>query len=403
MRLLFVIPFYKPAYVYGGPVRSVSSLCEALVAMGHDVTVLTTNANGPDVARVPLETDVDVDGVRVRYFPEQRVAGGFFYSPSLRNACSRAVSTADLAYIYGVWNYPAIAAGAACRRAGVPYVVSPRTSLMHWAMQHSRLRKQAYLALFGRRYLNGARAIHYTSESERTEAEVLGLSPHAFVVPNPVNFSEFDNLPPRGRFRAELGLPADVPIVLYIGRLEPRKGLEVTLRSFAVCRGRIPSARLVIAGPARPGYDTRLSQLADELGIAAAVHLPGYVDAKRRLEALVDADLFVLTSYAENFGVAAVEAMATGTATVLSDQVGVAQDLAGTGACEVVPLDVDAIGLRLATLIDDSTRRATLSRTGRAVVRERYRPEAIARQMAPELERLTSKNPSPRVPGEQSH
>ncbi len=387
MRLLFVIPFYKPAYVYGGPVRSVSSLCEALAALGNQVTVLTTNANGSELARVPLETPVDVDGVSVRYFPEHRVRGGFFYSPALRRACADALHVTDLTYIYGVWNYPAIAAGAECRKAGKPYIVSPRTSLMQWALRHSRLRKRVYMGLFGRRYLNGARAIHYTSDSERAEAEVLQLKPEAFVVANPVDFSEFAELPAKGAFRRARGLASDEPLVLYIGRLEPRKGLELTVRSFAICRRRVPNARLVIAGPARPGYAERLTRLASELGIGDAVDLPGYVNARERLEALVDANLFVLTSYAENFGMAAVEAMASGTATLLSDQVGVAQDLQGTDACDIVPLEENAIGTRMADLLADAQRRETIARTGRAVVMARYRPEAIAREVQRQLER----------------
>src|SRR4051794_23712532 len=116
LRILHVSSIYAPAYVYGGPARSVPLLCEALARAGADVTMLTTNANGRGVLNVPPGVPVERNGVRVTYFP-RRGPGGLFYTPALAAAARRLAPQHDLVHITGLWTYPCAVGAGAARRA----------------------------------------------------------------------------------------------------------------------------------------------------------------------------------------------------------------------------------------------------------------------------------------------
>jgi glycosyltransferase involved in cell wall biosynthesis len=386
MKLLFVTPFYRPAYIYGGPTRSIPSLCEGLVQQGHKVEVFTTNANGPEKLDVPLETAVDVNGVEVAYFDQSTIGGRFFYAPDLKRACRRRAPDFDVTYIYGIWNYPAIAAGSACRKQDAPYIVSPRTGLMKWPMQQRWLRKQVFLRLFGWRYLHGAWAMHYTTDIEKQEAEQFGVRTPGFVVPNCMDFSEFDQLPETGGFRSRLGVSPETRLVLFLGRIEPRKGVDLSMRAFAQVRKSVPDCHFAIAGPGDEGYVDQLSELSIDLGIQDATTFTGYVDSTERIGALVDADVFILTSHTENFAMAAVEAMAAETPILLSDEVGVAPAADKAEAGLSVSLSEDVIAEALNRLLSSSSLRESLAQNGPTHARSQYSPTSVADQMIAAIE-----------------
>lgn len=395
MRLLFVTPFYKPAHVYGGPTRSISSLCENLAKIGCDVTVYTTNANGS--VDLPLDTEVphSVDGVTVRYFP-RKFRGNYFYSPRLRSACRQSVGDFMLMYVASNWGYPFLPACRSAHEAGVPYVVSPRLSFNRNPWKGKYLKKMTYHCLLERRWINHAGALHYTTEMERKDSEWLRLQPPPFIVTNPVNLMEFEKLPLRGTFRRAWGIPEDGKVVLFLGRIEPRKGLDITLHSFRQAALSHPDALLVLAGPEEDAYVQSLKKLAEKLGITGRVLFPGYLDAVSRLSALADSDVFLLTSYAENFGVAVVEAMAAGLPVIVSDQVGIAEDIHRDGAGVVVPLDAAEVGRELAGLLASPEAREDLSRNAVQSAKKRYFPPMVAKDMLTEFEkviRASSGNP----------
>ena len=128
MHCLHVVPTYWPAVRYGGTVTAVRGMCNALAQRGHEVTVLTTNADGSDILNVPVDRAVCVDGVKVRYFPLA------LYRPCYSVAMSRAldgyVRSADVVHLHSVFLWPTWAGARAARRAGLPYVVSPRGMLV---------------------------------------------------------------------------------------------------------------------------------------------------------------------------------------------------------------------------------------------------------------------------------
>ena len=189
MRLLHVVPTYFPAVRYGGPIHSVHGLCAALAARGHDVHVFTTNVDGPGDSAVPLGQPVDMDGVKVWYFPSRRLRR-LYWSPAMGRMLKQEVGGFDLVHLHSVFLWPTWAAARAARRAGVPYVLSPRGMLVEGSgpgTQPLREDRRGW-PLIERANLARAAAIHVTSAVEEAELEEFGfgLRGRIFDVPNGV-------------------------------------------------------------------------------------------------------------------------------------------------------------------------------------------------------------------------
>lgn len=380
MRILIVTPFYKPAFAYGGPTRSVPSLAEAIAQQGQEVSVFTTDANGSRSLDVVSGEPFDLSGVQVRYF-KRNVAGGYFLSTGLARACLEQASKYDIVYVVSNWGFPFLPACLAARLSGVPYVVSPRTAFMRRTWDHKMAKKWAYHLLAERALINAASALHYTTSLEQAESAWVRLRPEAWIVSNPVALSEFERLPDGRGFRAKWGIPDSHYLVLYLGRVEPRKGLEVTVNAFARMLQGLPETTLVIAGPEEDRHSRELIDLASHLGIRANVVVTGFLDSSERLEALGAADAFVLTSHSENFGVAVVEAMASGLPVILSDKVGLAEIVRREGAGLVTPLDPVAVADALLEVLHHPEVANQMGIAGRRAAQREFAPQQIARDM----------------------
>ena len=387
MHILCVIPFYKPAYVYGGPTRSIPTLCENLVTLGCDVTVYTTNANGSTVLPVTPNQANMVDGVEVYYF-QRSVRGTYFYSANLGQACHRHAREFDLIYVASNWGYPFVPACRSAQAARTPYVITPRASFKRNTWEGRFAKKLCYHWLVERRLINRAAAVHYTTALERNDSLWLKLRPPDFIIPNPVDLAEFEQLPPRGLFRAKYGIPSDREVILYLGRVEPAKGLDIALESFAKVAMTNPKANLVIAGPEEDNYRRVLDRMIVALNIVKRVLLTGLLDARTRLEALFDTDVFILTSYSENLGMSAVEAMAAGVPVLVSDRVGLADDIQHEQMGVVVPLDVEAIARHLRELLNSPDQRQLMGRRAAQIVREKYAPRPVAEAMRDKFQQI---------------
>ncbi|MBI4507919.1 MAG: glycosyltransferase [Chloroflexi bacterium] len=388
LRLLCVTPFYAPAWHLGGIVRSVSQLCRGLAALGLDVTVYTTDSGRDQRLDVPVDRRVDSDGVRVTYFRAEALA--WPYSRSLAAACRKTIPAFDLVYVVSLWNHPGIPARAAAVRYGVPYVESFRGSMAPATLRRARLRKWLYLKVLVFPVLRRAAAIHYTTPLERTWTRDLRLDVPSFVVPNGLDLSEFDGLPDRPAARQALGLGGDELVVTYLGRLDARKGLDVLVEAFALVAPVCPQSRLLLAGP-DDGFGGTLRRMVARYRLGEYVRFLGFVNPERRHELLAASDVFALVAReGENFGNAAVEAMAAGVPVVVSNEVGVSKDVQAAEAGHVVPVEVGRIAAALRCLLGDAAQRRAMGERARCAVRARYGIETVARQMAAACEDVVS-------------
>lgn len=384
MRVLHFLPAYKPAWQYGGPVRSTSKLCESLAMQGHHVSVATTNANGRALLQVPADRIVDVHGVSVRYFKRTPWLP-YLDSISLRKTIRSLVEDADIVHMSAIWQPLSLAVSEASRQSQKPYICSLRGSINPWSWKNLQLKHKIFWHLFESAQLSRATALHATCTMERDEAIEIGVGKDQkwIVVANPVDSSEFcrdERL--AHQFRELFHIPPEKKIILYFGRLHVKKGIDLFMQAASEVLRSSPDWIFVIIGPSERGYAGVLTRLAQELGLMSQVRFIDLVEGDTRIGALSAADLFVLTSHSENFGMSVVEAMASSVPVLISNRVGIAREIASDGAGYVIPVDVDSIRMALKQLLPDDSLRASLVLKGLKCVADHFEAKIIAKQMS---------------------
>jgi glycosyltransferase involved in cell wall biosynthesis len=352
----------------------VRQLAAGLARSGIETHVATTDDNGPTRLRVPFGRPIEQDGVTYWYFPRQTRFYTFSWPMSLW--LSRHVDDFDLVHIHALFSYATLPAAFFAYRHDVPYVVRPLGTLNEWGMQNRRpWLKRLSFRLLESRVIQRAAVVHYTSDQERTEAEKLHVSGHAAVIPNAVPDSRARRT--TGAFRAGHPWLRGRRIVLFLSRLDRKKGLDLLLQGFVRSRRHSPEAALVIAGDGQPEYVAALKRQAESLGIAGDVLWTGFLEGENKDAAMADADVFVLPSYSENFGIAVAEAMAAGLPVIVTDQVGIYRDVAEARAGLVVRCDAGELSQALVRLLCDSTLRTSMGRNAKRLATAKYSQSAV--------------------------
>ncbi len=350
MRVLHVIPSISP--LRGGPSRAVIDMVAALRRQEVDAAILTTNDHGqglhPELVTGRWQWHQGVPVLAFpRWSPPVAALREFAFSPALSLWLVRHLKQYELLHIHALFSYPSTCAMAQARWAGVPYILRSIGQLSPWSLAQSRGRKRLLLRLIERRNLNQAAALHFTTTAERDEAAALGLAPPSLVLPLGVHGPELLATP------AAVPKPSSPVRFLFLSRLHPKKQLENLLEALALLQRQRPEAswELAIAGDGEPRYVAALQVQTRELGIDTRCRWLGFVEGGAKWRALGDADWYVLPSAAENFGIAAVEALAMGTPVILSPEVAVAADVARAGAGLVCASDPEALATTLATAL----------------------------------------------------
>lgn len=372
MRVLQVVPGISPRA--GGPSHTMSFV-RSLAKHGVEATLVTTNADAGDRLAVSLHQPVVRDGVTCIFHNVLSVGGRWGVAPSFMRTLRRIVGTYDLVHIHWLFDFSSIAAARAAIAAGVPFLIQPHGSLDPHLGRKNRLAKRLYLATIGRPLLSRAAAVVFTSEQERRLAS-YGPSRPEWIVPVGLDMDQYATLPERGAFRAAFPSVAG-GFLLFLGRLSPQKGLDLLLPAFHRVLKIRPELSLVLMGPDYRGYEAEVRRMARDLGIEQRILITGLLPHQLKLAAFVDAELFVLPSYAENFGVVVPEALACGLPVVISDQVGIHQELAAEGAATVVRCDVDSVSAGIESALSDRALRERMATLGPAMVRTHYTWDAI--------------------------
>lgn len=392
MRVLHAITAIPP--VSGGPTSVLRALTAAQVVAGLQVAVCTSDRDNPSsraldagILRQSLVAEVDLQAFACEW-------SGPVLSLAMRRWLHVHITDFDLVHIHGLYRFPPTYTAWLARRRGVPVVIRPHGNLdpfLYRQSSRSLLLKRLWERWFDLPNLNGASAIHYTSEDERERAAFLKPRAPSFVVPNGLDWARFASLPARGAFRARLGI-GDAPLVLFLGRLSFVKGLDLLVPAFAKVRARYPDAVLAIVGPDNEGYGAKVRGWVAEQELVDAVHFVDHIEGEQVLQAYVDADVFVLPSYTENFGMVVAEALACATPVVISDQVNIHREVSGAGAGLVTRCDAGEVAEAIGALLADAPRRAAMGAAGRALVQRIWTWDVVARQLKAEYETVIARH-----------
>lgn len=292
MKIVHVVPSVSEEA--SGPSYSVPSLARGLGRLGHDVELLSVLGQA-----LPASP-----GFSHRVYPRALLLPRLWRSPALARALARSARTSDVVHSHSLWVMPNIYPGWIARPASTKLVVSPRGTLSPWALGHSRYRKKLVWAFLQGRVVRAAACLHATAEEEYRELRALGLRQPVCVVPNGVDVparSALDEPEPQGP-----------NVVLYLGRLHVKKGIDRLLQAWSALAPERPDWCLWIAGPDDGGHERELRALAASLRAPRVTFGgPVYGDEKRALYRR--ALLHVLPSHSENFGMTVAESLASGT------------------------------------------------------------------------------------------
>ncbi len=377
MRILHVIANLAPRY--GGPPKACFEMARAVARRGHQVRILTTNQDGDGALDVPLQTPVMRDGVEITYYP---VHWPRFWGTSipLGLALPEAIRDADVVHIHSLYLFHDWVASYLCRRHRKPYLLRPHGTLDPYIYSRHRWRKRVMERIFQETAIRCATAIHFTSVEEQSLARPFVFETNGIVIPLGLDMQEYAALPPPGTFRARYPEVGAAKLILFLGRINFKKGMDILIKAFARVARQRQDVRLVVAGP-DDGLEQSVRQWIQSEGVQGKVTFTGILDAAGKLAALQDASLFALPSYGENFGIAVIEAMACGKPVLISDRVALAEQIAERGAGTVLACDEVEFANAILETLSNPEAAARMGKSARDTVRELFQWDGIALQL----------------------
>jgi glycosyltransferase involved in cell wall biosynthesis len=388
----------------GGPTRVLVDMTRAQIKIGYDVTVIASDRDNPATQLVDREAIKSLfeDNVEMFLFPVN--FHQLLISSSMLRWLQKNIEKFDLVHIHGSYRFPPTIAGIVARWHRVPFVIRPHGNLDPFLLKRSSKSvalKRVYEKLFDFPNFRAASAIHYTAEDEYNRAASLNFKGPHFIVPNGLNWDEYETLPSPGAFRARLRIGPEVPLVLFLGRLNFKKGLDLLIPAFAQVVQRIPDAKLAIVGPDTEGYGATVRQMVLQDGLNGNVYFVDALTGKSVREAYVDADLFVLPSYTENFGMTVIEALACATPVVISDQVNIYPEVEKSRGGIIVPCDRARLASALNELLQQPGKLKEMGASGRPWAEAHYAWSSVVRRLDQEYRtiiELHGRTPATTVP-----
>ncbi|MBE9221917.1 glycosyltransferase [Cyanobacterium stanieri LEGE 03274] len=382
MKILQIIP--SISLVYGGPSQMILGLSKALAKEGEDVTIITTNANGDQgqfPLDVPLQCAVEKDGYRVVYFncaPFRR----YKFSVDLLRWLWTHCGDYDVAHIHALFSPVTTMAAWICRQKGLPYILRPLGTLDPKDLQKKRGLKKIYGNLLEKANLRGSFGVHFTSQQEADVSEDFGAGINRLIVPLGVEIPDrtLDDDMIYDRYQ----IPRGKPLLLFMSRIEPKKGLQFLIPALQRLLNQGYDFHFVLAGanPQDRSYEAQIQTQITSSSLSDCTTITGFVTGDEKMALLQKADLFLLPSFYENFGIAVVEAIAFSTPVLISDQVYIYREIEKAKAGWICSLNEDDLVKKLMVALESGEEeRQQRGLNGFNLVKQNYSWSAIARQL----------------------
>ena len=391
MKILQVTPFFKPLWESGGVARVAYDISRNLHENGHEITVYTTNRSiYPN--DLPTNRATCVDGMNVYYFENLRK-----YIPGMTPpvmpyrmpaVARREIAQFDIIHIHDHRTLLTVIASHYARKYGVPYVLQAHGALPQDT--GSTWMKRIFDLIWAEKVILGAAGVIALNETEAERYRELGVDEDRIaIIPNGIDLAEYPDLPARGRFREKWGIDDATKIVLYLGRLDPTKGIDLLIRSFAGVAREFDDAVLMLVGEDM-GHNEEFRELVRSLGLDDRVIFTGFVSKEDKMAAFTDADVFATPSFT-GFPITFLEACLCGTPIVTTARGDLLTWIEGTVGDNAgyTPEEVTDAIVRL--LADDALR-ARFGAQAKDLVRTRYNWQAIVREVETLYSDITGRN-----------
>lgn len=365
----------------GGPPKIIYDHAIVQMKLGADVTILTPISEGQKLYAVPEGANIVT--CKRHWFSKFWAE----FSPELYQWIKAHGNEYDIIHIHGVWHFSGVA----------PYLAGIKTAkcitihglLDRWTIGKGYWKKYLFGLLFQKSILKNTELIQINNADEREDLKrFLGFQhPNVKIIPNGMNLSDFAVLPENITFKNQFHLPKDKQLILFMSRINLKKGLDLLLPAFMKVAAQRNDCLLILAGP-DDGYLSETENFIKKNSLENCIKLVGMLMGKDKLAALSGADIFVLPSHSEGFSIATLEALISGVPSLLSDRVGFGETIRETNAAHLVELNEDSIVNGLNKMLDNKEYCQTLSKNGISLVKNRYDIELVAKQLFGEFEKI---------------
>jgi glycosyltransferase involved in cell wall biosynthesis len=377
MKILLVIP--AVGSVYGGPSKCVFELGQALGKLDISVDIIATNANGKTNLDVTLNTWIAEKYYRIQYFSYWGW-DDYKFSWSMTRWLFQHINDYDLVQTNAIFSIPNLPAYWACQLHKIPYVITPHGMLEPWALSYKAWKKRFFYALFEKSALNQASAIQMLAATEAERTKVLNLKSPCTVIPNGIHRQDFETLPDPKLFYQQFPETCGKNLILFLGRVDPKKGLDLLAKAFAQIYSQFPHAHLIVAGPDNVGFLPTAKNYFAEAGCLDGVTFTGMVTGKLKYAALAAASIYVAPSYSEGFSMSVLEGMASGLPCVITTGCNFSE-AAQAQAAYVVDINAEAIANALRECLQHPQRAKEMGDRARQLILEQYTWDKIAAKM----------------------
>lgn len=384
MRILNICAY---TWAIGGPARIIYDHTTEVLKQGHQVDILSPMTPGEKMYPVP-------DGARLIECARTTPISNFYreFSIDMYQYLKKHIHRYDVIHMHGIWHFGSLAPFLIPSNAVM--VITIHGLLDKWAVAHSKWKKDLVTLLYQRRLLGRADLIQINNTDEEEDViRYLGYRPkNMVIVPNGMKLDEYtrSHLPAKGIFRAKHGIRTDQQMVLFMGRLNIKKGLDLLLPAFNKVHEQLPGAILILAGP-DDGYQAETEEFIRKHNLGDRIKLVGMLTDTIKKEALADADLFVLPSYSEGFSIAVLEAMTSGVPALVSDRVGFGDYIGRYEAAFLAPLNSEGVAEGLLKILQDRTYAEAIANRAYNMVTENFDIRVVANQLLEEYKKVQKK------------
>jgi glycosyltransferase involved in cell wall biosynthesis len=368
MKILVVAPYL--AAVYGGPSKCIMEFAEALGEQGMDVDLVTTNDNRDGTLEVKTETWIASKKCRIQYFHSHSVLGRKL-SFRLTRWLFKHIGDYDIVSTHSIFSFPMLTAYWACWFRGIPYVVTPHGMLKPEALRIKSLRKSLYLPLIEKPWLQAAAAIQVLTEQEAQGVVTLGIVAPTLLVPNGLPRQSLETSISSNLFFKSYEELRGREIILFLGRLDPIKGLDLLVAAFNELANDYPNAHLVLAGPDSIGYGDTLRKAFVRDILERRVTFTGLLDGDMKLSVLAATSVYVAPSYSEGFSLSILEAMAARLPCIISRNCNFPEAAEAQAVLEIPNSVFDLIGA-IKWSLQNKDAANQMGQRAHALIKERY-------------------------------
>ena len=377
MKILIVIPAL--GNVYGGTSKIVLELAESIGKLGVNVDVVATNANGEKTLDVDLNQWIIQKHYRVRYFSYLDFLD-YKFTLSMSQWLFSNVSSYNLVHTHAIFSYPVLVAYWMCQLHKIPYLATPHGMLEPWALAYKIWKKKLYFNWLEKPALQKASAIQMLAAPEAERIKNLDLKPPLVIVPNGIHREDFASLPDPEIFYQQFPETKNKRLIIFLGRIDPKKGLDLLAPAFAQAYQKFPDTHLIIAGPDNTGFLPTAQSYFIKAGCSHAVTLTGMLTGNIKYAALAAAKIYVAPSYSEGFSMSVLEGMAAGLPCVITTGCNFPE--AGEAeAAIIVNIDVGSIAKAIIQLLKDDQQAKNMGYRARQFILDNYTWDKIALKM----------------------